>query len=109
VINATSTKLLAEPICRGKAEIGDSDSKAAVEAEDVLGFEVPMIYSQRMAIFDGVEKLKEYMFNQVILTEVTAMVQYLRKEVSIGSVVHDEVGVAMLLHNPVEGDNIRMG
>ena len=63
VVNATSAKLLAKPICRSKAEIGDSDSKSAVEAEDILRFEVPMIYSQRMAIFDSIKKLEEYMFN----------------------------------------------
>ena len=37
------------------------------------------------------------------------MVQYLREEVSVGSVVHDEVSVVVLLHNPVEGDNVWMG
>jgi hypothetical protein len=62
-----------------------------------------------MAIFNGIKELEEYVFNEVVLSKVTAMVQDLRKEVSIGSVVHDEVGVVVLLYNPVEGDNVWMG
>lgn len=34
------------------------------------------------------------------------MVQYLREEVSVGSKVHDEVGVVVCLHDPVEGDDV---
>ena len=63
MVNTTGAKLLAKPICRSEAEIGDGNSKSAVEAEDVLGFEVAMINPQRMAIFDSVEKLEEDMFN----------------------------------------------
>lgn len=109
MVNATSAELLAKPICSSEAEIGDGNSEPVVEAQDVLGFEVPMIYPQRMAVFDGIEKLEEYVFNKVVLSKVTAMVQDLREEVTVGSVVHDEVGVVVLLYNPVEGDNVWMG
>lgn len=37
------------------------------------------------------------------------MVQDLGEEITVGSVVHDEVSVVVLLHNPVEGDNVWMG
>lgn len=109
MVNATSAKLLTKPVCSSEAEIGDSNSESAVETQHVLRFEVPMIYPQRMAIFDGIKKLEENVFDQVILTKVAAMVQDLREEISVGSVVHDEVGVVVLLHNPVEGDNVWVG
>ena len=109
MINATSAKFLAKPICSGQAEIGDSHSESAVEAQHVLRFEVSMIYSERMAIFDGIKKLEEYMLNEMILSKVAAVVQDLREEISVGSVVHDEVGVVALLHNSVEGDHVWVG
>lgn len=109
MVNATGAELLAKPVCSGEAEIGDSNSESAVEAQHVLRFEVPMIYAQRMAIFDGIKKLKKYVFNKVILSEVAAVVQDLREEITVGSVVHDEVGVVVLFHDPVEGDYVWVG
>lgn len=101
VVDATGAELLAKPIGSSKAEISDGHPESAIEAENVLGFKVPVINAERMAIFDGIKKLKENVLNKVILAEVATMMQDLREEVSVGGVVHDEVCVVVLFHNPV--------
>jgi hypothetical protein len=62
-----------------------------------------------MTIFDGIKKLEENVLDEVIVPKVAAVVQYLGEEIAVRSVVHDDVGVAVLLYNPVEGDNVWVG
>ena len=61
-----------------------------------------------MAIFDGVEELQKYVLNEVVLAQITAAVQILREEVTVGSIVHDEVNVVLLLDHTMEGDDVRV-
>ena len=61
-----------------------------------------------MAIFDGVEELQKYMLNESVLAQITGSCADLREEVTVGSIVHDEVNVVLLLNHTMEGNDIRV-
>lgn len=50
-----------------------------------------------MAVLDSVKELQKYVLDKVVMSQVLAIVQYLREQVSIACVIHDNVGVVSLL------------
>jgi hypothetical protein len=57
MIHTSRPKLLAKPISRSETEIGDSNSHATVEAQDILWLEVAVVYAKRMTVLDGIKEL----------------------------------------------------
>jgi len=109
MIHAASAKLVADFIGGSQTKIGDGDTEAIVEAEDVLGFEIPMINTQRVAVFHGVKHLQEDVLDESVVSEIPAIVEDLREEVVVGSVIHDNIRAVVLLDDAMEGDNAWMG
>ena len=91
------TNLSETTVCNGHTE-------AIVEAKDVLGFQIPMIDTQSMAIVNCVEQLKENMMRSVVSKIATTM----EKQIVVLCVVHDDVGVVEVLRDAAEGDNARV-
>ena len=94
------TNLSETKVCNGHTE-------AIVEAKDVLGFQIPMIDTQSMAIVNCVEQLKENMMRSVVSKIATTMENF-RKQIVVLCVVHDDAGVVEVLHDAAEGDNARV-
>jgi hypothetical protein len=46
--------------------------------------------------------------DEVVMTKIAAVVQYLGEKVAIASIIHNDISVVALLDHPVEGDHIRM-
>lgn len=67
-----------------------------------------MVDSERVAIFNCVKQLKENVLDERVITEIAAAVQDLRKEIVVGSVIHDDVGKIEGFDNTVKSDDSRM-
>jgi 23S rRNA U2552 (ribose-2'-O)-methylase RlmE/FtsJ len=76
---------------------------AIVEAKDVLGFQIPTIDTQSMAIVSCVEQLKGNILDESVVSKIAGEFPWV-----VQCVVHDVVGVTEVLHDVVEGDNARM-
>lgn len=48
------------------------------------------------------------MLYERVVAEITAIIQYLREEVLVGSVIHDDVGIVVVLDDAMESDDARM-
>lgn len=105
MIHATCAELGAHLVCGSQTKVGDGESEAVVEAENVLRLQVAVIDIQRMAIVYCVEQLKENLPNQVVLTKISAVVQDLREEITVAAVVHDDPCVLLVFNDAMKGHN----
>lgn len=108
MIHAASAKLVANFLSRSETKICDGHTEAIVEAKDVLGFQIPMINTQSMAIVNCVEQLKENILYEGVVSKVATAMENLRKQIVVRCVIHDDISVVKVLHNAVECDNARM-
>lgn len=108
MIHATSAEFGAHLVCGCQTKVSDGEPKSIVEAEDVFGLQVPMINIQRMAVFYRIKQLKENLPDQVILTKIPPIVQDLREEITVTTVIHDDPGVLVVFDDAMEGHNARM-
>lgn len=108
VVNATSAEFVADLIGRCETEISQCDAETAIEAEHVLWLEIAMVDPERVAAFDGVEKLKKDVLNEIIITEISAAMQNLSEQVAVASVIHDNKRVLVVLDDTMEGHNVRV-
>jgi len=47
-------------------------------------------------------------FDEVVVTKITAIVENLRKEVVVCGIIHDNISVIVVFNDAVEGDDVGM-
>jgi hypothetical protein len=109
VVLAASAEFVADLVCSSKAEIRDSDAKAAIKAKNILWLQVPVVDAERVAVLDCVDKLQEDIFDEVVLSKVPAVMKDLCTQIIVCSIVHDDIGVDSLLDGTINADNARVG
>jgi len=105
MVNATCAKLFAQLISSCQAKVGYGNAKAIVEAENILGLQITVVDTEIMTILNCIEQLEEDVPDQCVIPEIAAAMQYLREQVVIWCVVHDDVGAVVFLDNTMEGDD----
>jgi hypothetical protein len=75
MIDTSCAKLFANLVRRCEPEVSYGDMEAIVEAQDVLGFQITVINTQRMTIFHCIKQLEENPFDEIVVTEVAAIVK----------------------------------
>jgi hypothetical protein len=108
MVDAPCTELLAQLISSGEAKIGDGNAKAIVEAENILRLQVTVINTETMTILNCIEQLKEYVLNQSVVPEIAAAMQYLREQVVVRCVVHDNIGAVVVLNDTMQSNDARV-
>ena len=108
VVHATSAELCAHFIGGSQTKVSDSQTKTVVKTEDVLRLQVAVIDIERMAIVNCIKQLEENFPDQVVLTEISAVMEDLRKEITIATVVHDDPSVLRVLDDAMQGHNTRV-
>lgn len=106
VVDAACAELGAHTLRGCKPEVGDSKAKTSVKAEDVLGLQVAVINIQGVAIFNRIEQLKENLLDEGVIAEIAPLVQNLSEKVAVGTVVHDDESVLVVLDYPMKSDNV---
>lgn len=64
-----------------------------------------MIDTERVAVFDRVEHLKEDVLDECVVPKITAVVEDLREQVVVGGVIHNNIGVVEVFHDAMQGDD----
>lgn len=108
MIYAASAELVANFLSCSETKICNGHTEAIVEAKHVLGFQIPMINTQSVAIVNCVEQLKENILDESVVSKIATAMENLREQIVVWCVVHDDVGVVEVLHDAVEGDNARV-
>jgi hypothetical protein len=108
VVHAAGPELLANFLSGGQPKIRDRKPQAPVKAEHVLRLKITVVDAQRMAVIDRIEELDENVFDQVISSKITALLQNLAKQITIRAVIHDDEGAIFLFNDTVKCDNIRV-
>jgi len=106
MINASSTKLLAQFIGSCEAKISYGDAVAIIKAENVLWLQVAMVDAKAVAILNCVKQLQKYMPDQDVVAEVAAVVENLREQVVVRSIVQNDIGAVTFLNHAVESDHV---
>lgn len=109
MINATSAELLANLIGSCETEVSDGNLDTSRERQNVLRLQIAVVDPKRVAVLDGIEQLKEDLLDEVVITEVSTAVEDLCEQVTIASVIHNDVGAVVILDNAVESDDVRVG
>jgi hypothetical protein len=108
MIDASRAKLLAKLVCCSETKVGDGNAETPVEAQHILGFEVPVVDAEGMAVLNSIEQLEEDMLDEEVIAEIAATMKDLGEKVSVAGVVHNNVRVIVLFDNAVKGDNVRV-
>jgi hypothetical protein len=75
VIDTASPELFADFVGRCEPEVSDGDMETAIEAENILRFEIAMINTQRVTVLHCIEQLEKDPFDKIIVPEVAAVVK----------------------------------
>lgn len=108
MIDAACAKFLTQLVSSCEAKVSDGNTKAIVEAENVLRLQVTVINTETMTILNCVKQLEEDVLNQCVVPKIAAAMQYLREQVMVRCVVHDDIGAVVVLHDTVESDDTRV-
>ena len=68
-----------------------------------------MIDTERMAVLHSVKQLEKYVFDEEVVSKIPTVMQYLREEVAVVGIVHNNVSEVALLDDAVEGDDVGVG
>lgn len=68
-----------------------------------------MINTQRVAVVNRIEQLQENVLDEFILAKVPALVEDLGEEVTILTIVHNDICEIFVLNNTMEGNDIGVG
>jgi hypothetical protein len=68
-----------------------------------------MINTQRVAVVNCIEQLQEDVLDEFILAQVPALVEDLGEEVTILTIVHNDICEIFVLNNTMEGNDIGVG
>lgn len=93
MIDTAGAELGAHLLSGSQTKVCDRESQSIIEAEDVLRLQVAMINIERVAVLDCIKQLKKDLPDQIVLTEISAVMKDLRKEITVATVVHDDPGV----------------
>jgi len=72
VEHTASTELITDFFGRGQPEVRDSNPKAIVVTKDVLRFEVSMVDTERMTIFNCIYQLEENVSDESVIPKISA-------------------------------------
>lgn len=109
MVHAASAEFIADLVRRSKAEIRDCDAKAAFEAENIFWLQISVVNSERVAVLDCIDELQEDIFDEVVLSKISAAVEDLCEQIVVRGIVHHDVGVISLLNDTMQGDYTRVG
>ena len=73
VESGTAAKIGGNVISSGQSKIGELASHALVGDQNVLRLEIPVVDSNRMAVLNSIQDLKESTFGPVIITNELAL------------------------------------
>jgi hypothetical protein len=108
VVHAAGPELLADFLSGSQSKIRDRKPQAPVEAKHVLRLEVTVIDSQRMAVIDRIEELEKNVFDEVVSTKITSLLQDLAKQITIRTAIHNDKGAIFLFDDTMKCHNVRM-
>jgi len=106
VEGGTAAKVGSDGLGRGEAEVGEFDLGAVLGDEDVLGFQVAVVDSEGVAVFDGVEQLEEDPLGEDVVTDIVSPLGDVGEQVTLGAVLHDHVGAVGGVEDLDEVDDV---
>ena len=74
--------------------------------EDVLRLEVAVVDAQVMAVFHGIQDLKEYALGQFILTDILSSFCDIEEQVTFRAILQDNINAIRVVNNLVHGNNV---
>jgi hypothetical protein len=83
----------------GESKIGELAGHALVGDQDVLRLEVPVVDSNRVAVFHGIQDLKESTLGQSIVAYILALLGDVGEQITFRAVLDDDVGAVNGVHD----------
>lgn len=108
MIDTTSPEFRAHTFSGSQTKVRDGKAKTVLEAEDVLRLQVAVVDVQRMAVLNCIEQLKEDLPDKIVISEISSVMEDLREEVTVWTVVHDDPGILLIFDDAMKGHNARM-
>lgn len=80
-----------------------------VRDEDVLRLQIPVVDSKRVAMFNGIQNLKEDALGQSILSNILTALRDVKKQISLRAILQDDVDAVRLVDDLQHGNHVVMG
>lgn len=108
MVHAARAELGAHPFCGGQTKVRNGKAQTVVEAENVLRLQVAVVDVERVAVLNCVEQLKEHILDELVIAEVSAIMENLSEEIAVRAVVHDNPSEMRVFDNAIKGHNAGM-
>lgn len=95
-------------ILGSEAKVGELHSPTAIGDQYVLGFQVPMIYPNRMAEVDRIQNLEERILGHGVIVKILTFLRYTREEITFRAKLQDHKCAVVGRHYLNHGHHIGM-
>lgn len=102
----SATKVRGEPLGSRESKVGKLNLETTVANQYVLGLEVAVVDAQSMAVLNSTNQLQKDTLGHVVVADVAASLGDVCKEISLGAVLHDDVGAVRSLQDFHQRNNI---
>lgn len=90
----------------GQSKIGKLTSHALVGDQNVLRLQIPVVDSDRVAIFNSIQDLKESTLSPLVIADEFALLGDVREQVTFWAVLNDDVGAVRSVHDLDQRNNV---
>ena len=109
VEGGAASKVRGDGVRGGESKVGKLAGHSIVSDENILRLQVPVVDSNRVAIFDGIQNLEKSAFGHGIITHVLALLGDVGEEVALWAVFNDNVCAVGRIHDLDKRDHVGMG
>jgi CO dehydrogenase/acetyl-CoA synthase beta subunit len=93
-------------ISGGQSKISELAGQALVGDQDVLRLQIPVVDSNRVAVFNSIQNLEESTLSPVIVTNELALLSDVGEQVTFRAVLHDNVCAIRGIHDLDQRNNV---
>jgi hypothetical protein len=68
----TASKVGSVPLSASQTKVGQLELVTTFGNEDVLGLEVAVVDTERMAVLDSIQELKEHLSSQIVISNISS-------------------------------------
>lgn len=95
-------------ISGGQSKVSELAGHALVGDQNVLRLQIPVVDSDRVAVFNSIQDLEESTLSPVIVTNELALLSDVGKQVTFRAVLDHNVCAVRSVHDLDQGNNVRV-
>jgi len=93
----------------GEAKVGKLDGLSVVRNKDVLRLQVPVVDSERVAVFNGIQYLQENSLGKIVVPDILTTFSDVEKQVTLRAIFQNDIDAVRVVNNLEHRDHVGVG